>query len=411
MNLQRTSSKDDALHGKTRREFLALVGAASAALFAGSASRTFDSKAFAAPASADSDTIEVTDFGDVTVTIPAHANKIAALAGTTFDPILFLGQVDRVKAAMNISMNEWMTEIYPFMNSLNITKVENAQKPNVEELVNLGIDLVLYWPGDDFADQRAQIEQVGIPVVGAHTSGVKFSTVQEFKDLISREIRLYAEILGEGTQDKAEEWISYTLGKLDYVASRTQDLPEDQIKLVHYVRKADDGTQVYGANTYPAVLVDIAGGRLDDLDTISGFKEMNMEDIITLNPDYVFMGWTDSTEGVLSNERWAGTKAVQEGHVYLSPCSLGSFWAYGAEVPLEALFLAKTLHPELFEDLDLIGEIQEFYRTFRGYELSAENAQRMLERKPPLGAEAGSASSDGGAKAQSAAAESRGSEK
>ena len=42
------------------------------------------------------------------------------------------------------------------------------------------------------------------------------------------------------------------------------------------------------------------------------------------------------------------------------------------------VFVGKTLHPELFEDIDLKTLMTEFYKKFYNYDLSDEYANLML---------------------------------
>ena len=47
------------------------------------------------------------------------------------------------------------------------------------------------------------------------------------------------------------------------------------------------------------------------------------------------------------------------------------------------LYLAKYIHPELFEDLDVEEEIKYYYSTFYGYDLGGDQVQRILNHMPP----------------------------
>jgi len=46
-------------------------------------------------------------------------------------------------------------------------------------------------------------------------------------------------------------------------------------------------------------------------------------------------------------------------------------------------FVAKTIHPELFQDLDMIKEIKKYYSKFYRYDLTDEEANRILKHLPP----------------------------
>ena len=76
-------------------------------------------------------------------------------------------------------------------------------------------------------------------------------------------------------------------------------------------------------------------------------------------------------------------KAVKDGRVYVNPDGV-MYWDYSSEGVLLMMFIAKTLHPDIFEDLDLVKEVKEFYSRFYGYELTDDQANRLLKRLPPV---------------------------
>ncbi len=231
------------------------------------------------------------------------------------------------------------------------------------------------------------MNEIGIPVIASNPSGIDFETAQEFRDLVAREMNLYAVVLGQHAEEKATRWLAYLDEKIAYVSERVKSLAPDQIKKVYYIRKAEDGLQCFAKSSYPLILVNIAGGELvsKELDTnLSGFTDVTMEQIIEWDPEVIFMGWMNTTDA-LKDERWSVVSAVKNGQVYLTPTSTSAlFWDYAAEAPLDLLYIAKSLHPDLFTDLDLIQEIQNFYKMLADYDLSAEGAQRMLNRLPLL---------------------------
>ena len=47
------------------------------------------------------------------------------------------------------------------------------------------------------------------------------------------------------------------------------------------------------------------------------------------------------------------------------------------------LYLAKNIQPDLFADLNMEDEIQNYYETFYGYTLSDENIQNILNHMAP----------------------------
>lgn len=387
--------------GIGRRAFVA----GASALVAAGALGMLASRANAAPASGSSDgTVStsapgsaagdsyprtVTDLSDNGVTVESQPQSVGALLGNSFEHIFFLGAADRVSCRMKLGTNGWMSVVDSEFDNYGIEEFEapSCREPNVEELVSLGVDTVFYWA--DLADQKKNMEDVGITVVESNPSAVTFESVEEMRALMKREMNLYAAVLGGGAQDRASQWEKYLDEKLDLVLERTKGLSDDERPTVYCIRKQEDGLQCFAKSSYMSMLTEAAGATLvtKDVETdLSGFTTVTIEQVAEWDPEYIFMGWLNDTTLISDNEQWASVSAVQTGDVYLLPCSLNSTdWAYYAEAPLELLYIAKTIHADLFDDIDMEQEIVDFYHSFYGAGLTTDDATAMLNRQDPGG--------------------------
>ena len=376
-----------AIHVVSRRDFILLLGAAmgSAALAGCSGGSSSKDDASSAGDAKQEEPVTVVDFDGKEVAVPADVSRIGALLGNSFPQIFFLGGAPKVAVRMDMKDTEWVKVVCPEFDGYGIKSIENPRDPNVEDLIAEEVDLVFYWGGLD--DQVKRMNDVGIPVVVSNPSVTDFKTTAEWRDLIEEEMMLYADVLGAESEDKAQEWHDYVDEKIAYIEAKTKNLTGADRKRVYFMRNQEDGLQCFASSSYPKVLVQLAGGELvsGDVDTKgSGFTTVTMEDIIGWDLEIVFTGWTGKTDVILDNEQWAPTSAVKNKQVFLTPCSLNStFWDYCSESPLEMLYLAKTIHPELFGDLDVVREVQEFYKKFYDTNITEKQAQNMLERKGP----------------------------
>ena len=68
---------------------------------------------------------------------------------------------------------------------------------------------------------------------------------------------------------------------------------------------------------------------------------------------------------------------------------LGMYRSYtpGADTPITLLWLAKSVYPELFEDVDITKETKEYYKKVFDVELTDEQAEKIF--KPSLQAGSG----------------------
>jgi len=105
-----------------------------------------------------------------------------------------------------------------------------------------------------------------------------------------------------------------------------------------------------------------------------------------VEPDVIILSSNEGTfipvDDVKNNDQLASIGAVRNNLIY--ECPVGSFWwdRPSPEAPLGILWLAKTIYPEKFIDIDLKAETQDFYRTYYGYTLSDQEYEKFLNPQP-----------------------------
>ncbi|MDR1015240.1 MAG: ABC transporter substrate-binding protein [Coriobacteriales bacterium] len=320
----------------------------------------------------------VIDLAGREVTFAAPVERAAAIAGPSYEKVFMLGQADRLAGVHFVMIDRpWVVETNPDVSQC--TAIESPGEPNVEGLIELGTDAVLFW---DYEEPLAAMEQAGLPVVVVQNSVGNPTTAEEFIDYQKREVQVFADTFGGTALDKAADWEAYFDEKVAYVRSRVASIPDAERKTAVYCY-GEEGLGVFSTYSYPSFWLELAGGRNiadesgAEMDTV-----VTMEQMIAWDPDFVFMGRMEGTEAVTDAAAWAEMQAVQQGNVYLCPDGV-MFWDYSSEGVLLMEYLAQKMYPELFEDLDMVAEVQDYYRSFYGYDLSAENAQRILDHLPP----------------------------
>jgi iron complex transport system substrate-binding protein len=76
--------------------------------------------------------------------------------------------------------------------------------------------------------------------------------------------------------------------------------------------------------------------------------------------------------------KWAALQAVQNKQLYRIPAGI-FFLDKGTTTTLMLIWLATIVQPELFADINIIEEIQYYYKEFYEFELTEEQAQRILD--------------------------------
>lgn len=323
-----------------------------------------------------SNTKIVTDMAGRKVTVPKDPKRVATFVGPGYEKVILLGETDKI-VLTGFKNKGWASVVAPQLK--NIQNVKSAREPNMEELLNKDVQVVFYW---DTKDQIKKMESSGIPVVATQVSAGKPTTSDEFIEFEKREVKVFGDTLGENATKKAEEWCKYFDERVNYVKSRISTIPKEKYPEVYYVR-GPEATKVHGKGSYTDFLVELAGGNLV---TADGSKETlydtTLEQVIKWDPEYIFMGRVDNTDLIMKNKAWKDIKAVKENKVFVNPNGVME-WDYSSENILLLQFIAKTLHPELFKDLDMKKEIKTYYDKFYNYKLTDDEVTRVINHQSP----------------------------
>jgi iron complex transport system substrate-binding protein len=321
-------------------------------------------------------TRSVTDRIGRTVKVPLEPKRIACFLGPSYEKIFLLGSADRV-AVMSIRQPPWAQKLNP--NLKKIPLMPSYSDPDVERILELGVDLVIYW---QFPQQIEKMSAAGIPVV-CPLSGDKLPTsMEEFIQGYKEEIRFYGEVLGEKAKKIANAYCDYYDKKISRVLSVTSKISASQRPKVYYIT----GRNVFGTQGRYSLghwLVEMAGGTFVAKDLSQYFVDVSMEQIIAWNPDVIVVGGLTSADAIMTDPRWQGIKAVKEKKIYIAPEGV-FYWGHGSsEVFLFVMYLAKILHPEQFRELNLEQEVKDYYAQFYHYNLNNDEVIRILNHLPP----------------------------
>ena len=109
-----------------------------------------------------------------------------------------------------------------------------------------------------------------------------------------------------------------------------------------------------------------------------------MEQIYEYNPEIVFItNFTqaqpeDLYNNTIGSNDWSKIKAVEDQRVYKTPLGMYRSYTPGADTPMTLLWYAKTVYPDLFEDIDLNEEVEKYYKEVFGVELTEEQIESIF---------------------------------
>ena len=237
-----------------------------------------------------------------------------------------------------------------------------------ELIASLNPDVIITSGATNVPDFESKI---GCPVVVAGGDGWNYTRDDGLYGMI--------EVIGDvlEREDEAEELIGFVESKIEMVRSVSDGIPEDEKPLVYFAprgaklgfydpKEGRDFTRTF--TSYDPL--DIAGGR-NVAEGAEGYEiNVGVEQIIAWNPDYIFVACSTPEDAevidwIKSSPDLQSIAAVQNGNVY------NCFYPHCRGRPadrslLNMIYLAKHLHPEKFQDVDLEAEGNEIFKAFLG---------------------------------------------
>ncbi|KGE75865.1 ABC transporter substrate-binding protein [Lactiplantibacillus paraplantarum] len=347
---------------KTRRILLGL--ALIIGLSVGAGCRSTASKSKTTNASQSATTRMVTDMADTKVNVPTKVTRVADLWHANNQVVLLLGgQKKLVATTQMIKQSPWFKTIDPGISK--VTAPFAGDDLQTEELLKAKPDVVIAAD----AAQVKQARKAKIPTVNA--------MYQTFAGL-RQSVNLTAQVLG-GTAPKIAKAYQKTLtNNLNDVKTRLKGVTSKP-KVLHFVN-ATNLNQVDGTGTIVNEWIKAAGGQ-NALTQKGNMISVTTETLAKSNPDVIIVGSATTAEAraaLKKNAVLSKLTAVKKNRVYGNPQGTFPWDRYSAEEALQVLWAAKKLHPDQFQDLNMVAKTKAFYQQFYHYQLSTAQANRLL---------------------------------
>ena len=275
-------------------------------------------------------------------------------------------------SSMAAAENSYLTTVYPEITELDTSFVENGEI-NIEQLMKLEPDVVFYSATN--TDEREMYDNAGIKAIGFSTTLSDYNCIETFAN--------WVDLLGQifGDSDRAQEVIEYGRSVEAQVLEKTATLSDEEKPKVLVLFNYGDGTiTTSGSDFFGEYWIEAAGG-INVAAELNGQPEINMEQIYAWNPDMIFITNFSSVlpedlyNNTIEGDDWSNVKAVQEGQVYKFPLGMYRWFPPSSDTPLALMWLAKTIQPELFADIDIDQEIKDYYVKYYNVELTDDDLQ------------------------------------
>lgn len=319
----------------------------------------------------------ITDMDDNIIEVPVHPKRIACMHAVSSDRIVMLGKGNCLTLMMKPS--PWAFKLYPELKNVQI--VQPPFTGNVERMLKLHVDLVLYSP---FPGEARKYQAAGIKTACGFSAQKRPRSMGEFMENYKRQVIFFGDLLGPEARTKADKYCKYFDEKMNKIVSVTSVIKKNDRPTVYYGGRSGNILYSQGRASFMHWMTEIAGGVYLPQVQDNNFTEVNMEQVWAWNPDIVLIsGWGDASKNIRNNQHWASMRAIKNGKFHVIPQGIFSWDFASGESVLLAIYMAKIFHPDLFQNWDMKQEMKTFYAEVYGKTMTDKEVERILQCLPP----------------------------
>ena len=322
----------------------------------------------------------VVDHEGVEVEVPTNIDRIVVGNTLPLASVLsvYLGGAEKIvglhPASMSAAKNGLLSEVYPEILEAK-TDFINGSEINIEELLKLDPDIVIGVP----KDQAESIRNAGIPALTLSVSNWDYDVAETYDQWNA----LFDEIFGESKI--TEEVSKYSEEAYKLIQERVSTIAEEDKKKVLILYKYDNESMTTsGLNFFGQYWCDATGTiNVAQEITEKGAANINMEQVYEWNPDIIIITNFTSAQpedlynNAIGGDDWSTVNAVKNGQVYKMPLGLYRTFTPGADTPVTLQWFAKTVYPELFEDISIEEVTKAYYKDYHNIDMTDEQIESM----------------------------------
>lgn len=246
----------------------------------------------------------------------------------------------------------------------------NAQAAEAEKILSCNPDIVISMYGDVEKEDALQ-EQLGVPVVTV-SSGPNGA----FEDAFKQSLTLLGTIFCN--EEKAAQLVDFINAETAEITERTKDVKDEDKPGVYICGLGNWGTTNHLMTAQNYISFNVANVRdvVSDLEK-DGIQPIEEEKFVALGDDMDIMIMDAAAVKNIAplyqenNAMFDTCKAWQDGEVYLQMAYNAYYTNYETTL-INTWFIAKTVYPDLFEDIDMTAKTNEITSMFLGKELAEQ---------------------------------------
>lgn len=330
-----------------------------------------------------SSTREFTDDCGRTVTVPETINRIAVSGPLT--QIYILPVASDIMAGYAVEFSNYVEKyIRPeFLALPSLGQLYGGKGTmDLEALLSAAPEVVIdvgEAKGNIVEDLDGLTEQTGIPFV--HIDATVDTAPAAY-------IRL-GELLGREEQCGAVA--DYLQGLLDDVNGIMAKVDSDNARKTVLYCLGDKGLNVLAKDSFHAQTINLVAknaAELDDAVSHGDGNEVDMEQLILWNPEYIIFAPESVYSEVGAEATWQQLDAIRNGNYVETPYGPYGWLQSPPSVQryLGLIWLVDLLYPD-YSDIDLQAEVQNYYKLFYDYDLSDAEYAELTSNAFPAAAE------------------------
>lgn len=337
----------------------------------------------AGKSSASTGTITITDHNGNTVKLPSHINRIVVCDILPLPSVLavFFDSAKKIvgmsEPSMTAAKNGLLKQLYPEILKAKTDFIKDSDV-NVEELAALKPDVVFYSASSKGLGEK--LKKSGFNAVAISVNKWGYNSIETLNNWIALLSKIFPD------NDKTKIVADYSNKTYDMVHKRVANLSDSERERIFFLFKySPNSIQTSGKLFFGEWWAEAVGAvNVSNELTKDNSVEVNMEQIYKWNPQKIFItNFTtaqpkDLSENTVGSFDWSGIKAVQSKQVYKMPLGMYRSYTPGVDTPITLMWLAKTVYPKLFEDIDITRETKKYYKTVFGIDLTDQQANSIF---------------------------------
>lgn len=325
------------------------------------------------------DTITITDHLGNKVAVPKNIETIAVGKIYPLPSVMaiFFDSADKIigmpEPCMTAAQNSLLGELYPEILNAR-TDYINGANLNIEALLELNPDVFLYNAAD--VQHGELCKKAGIPAIAVSVNKWDYDAVVTLENWIGLLSTMFPENKKKDLVD------NYSKDVMNTINERVKDIPtEDREKIFFLYQYTDTMITTSGNHFFGQWWADAVGAKnVGESVKKDNSVTTNLEQIYEWNPEVILITnfTTAQPETLYNDSDWAGIDAVKNKKVFKMPLGMYRSYTCGVDTPVTLLWIAKTVYPDLFKDIDITEETKKYYKEVFGITLTDEQATKIF---------------------------------